>query len=57
MTKIVKAIGTYLLVGTATAAGATLWNEVLKDKTFEVANNLKKKKEQNQKIIKFEKRV
>lgn len=53
MNKIIKTVGLYVVAGTATAAGAALWNNVLQNKIdFELA---KHKNRKNNKVIKFKK--
>lgn len=53
MNKIIKTIGLYVVVGTATAAGAALWNNVLQPKiNFAIE---KHKNQKNNKVIKFKK--
>ena len=47
-TKIIRTVGSYVIAGTATAAGAALWNNVLQDR---IVNFIRKPK-RNKKIIK-----
>lgn len=52
-TKIIKTVGLYVVAGTATAAGAALWNNVLQTKIeFAVAKHKNRKKNN---VIKFRK--
>lgn len=51
-TKIYKTIGLYVIAGAATAAGATLWNDVLRSK---IEYELEKHKNRKNKVIKFKK--
>lgn len=53
MNKMIKTVGLYIVAGTATAAGAALWNNVLQNKIdFAIA---KHKNRKNNKVIKFKK--
>lgn len=49
-TKIYKTVGLYIIAGAATAAGATLWNDVLRNK---IELEIEKHKKRKNKVIKF----
>ena len=45
MNKMIKTVGLYVVAGTATAAGATLWKDVLQPKIdFAIAKHKNRKK-------------
>ena len=47
----IKLVGTYVIVGAASSAGAALWTKVLQGKCSEVAQRVKAKK--SNKVIDF----
>lgn len=50
-TKIIKTVGLYIVAGTATAAGAALWNNILQNKIeFAIAKHENRKRNN---VIKF----
>ena len=51
---IIKLVGTYVIVGAASTAGAALWTKVLQGKCSEVAQRVKaKKSNEDGKVIDF----
>ncbi len=50
MGSFLRLIGAYIILGAACKAGEELWDKVLRDKVTTIANDLKKKKNQQKEI-------